>query len=191
MSEHQPSPEREPEPRPKPRIWIGSLSDYNAGRLHGEWFDAAVSDDELYASLRRILETSPEPDAEEWAIFDSDEFGAYRVGEHDQLERVAQVARGIAEHGWPFAAWAELHDGDPGMLDSFEDSYMGEYESTEAWAEEVLGDLGIEEALGKAAPHLLPYISIDFAGWARDAQMGGDVHIESSPDGGIYVFSTS
>ena len=30
-----------------PQIWVGSLSDYNEGRLHGEWFDATCDAHEL------------------------------------------------------------------------------------------------------------------------------------------------
>ncbi len=33
--------EHEQEPRVQPRIYVASLSDYNAGRLHGQWLDAA------------------------------------------------------------------------------------------------------------------------------------------------------
>ena len=61
-----------------PRIWVGCLAAYNAGALHGEWL--TVTDyndvDELYEAVKtEVLATSPEPNAEEWFIADSDEFG--------------------------------------------------------------------------------------------------------------------
>ena len=171
----------------RPMVWVGSLADYNAGRLHGEWVDAAVEPDQLHAAVQAILATSQEPVAEEWGIFDYDEFGAFKVGEYDSLEVVSRIALGIREHGPAFAAWAELHDGDEAMCQSFEDAYLGHYDSAEDWAREVLGDLGIEESLTKAAPHLLGYVQIDYTGWLRDAT-AGDVHIEEADGGGVWVF---
>lgn len=182
------NPEREQQPILRPRIWVGSLADYNARRLHGEWLDAAVSDDELQAGVQNILASSHEPGAEEYGIFDYDEFGAFRVGEYEQLDVVARVARGIAEHGPAFATYAQLHDADPAMLASFEDSYVGEYESAADWAREVLG--GLEAELDLTCPeYLRGYVSVDYAGFARDAALSGRMHFEEGPTGRIYVFA--
>lgn len=173
-----------------PRIWVGSLADYNNGRLHGEWIDAAVSDEDLVAAVHRMLATSEEPVAEEYGIFDYDNFGHFKVHEYDRLERVARVARGIAMHGPAFAAWAELHDGDETMLDQFEDAYLGEYENPAEWAHGMLLDGGLREALDSAVPeHLRAYITVDSVGWARDAHLGGDIHIEWKDNGGVWIFS--
>ena len=185
-----PNPEQEPQPQLQPRIWVGSLADYNAGRLHGDWLDAAVSDDELQQGVTRILATSQEHDAEEYGIFDFDEFGAFRVGEYEQLDVVARVARGIAEHGPAFAIYAQLHDADPAMLDSFEDAFVGEYDSATEWAREVLD--GLEAELDLTCPeHLRSYVSIDYAGFVRDATLSGRMHFEEAPSGRVYAFVTS
>lgn len=174
-----------------PRVWIGCLAAYNNGTLHGDWVDAAVESDELYESVRRILASSPEPNAEEWGIFDYDEFGTYRVQEYDQLEQVARVARGIAEHGPAFAAWAELQDGDEGMLAAFEDAYCGAYDSEHAWAEEVVASTDLEAILDQhVTGWLRHHVTIDYAGIARDLELSGEVHIEPNPAGGIWVFDT-
>jgi antirestriction protein len=194
MSEHDNQrPEREPAPPGlHPRVWIGSLANYNAGRLHGDWVDAAVEEDELVDAVQRILATSKEQDAEEWGIFDYDEFGTFRVNEYDDLGMVSAVARGIAEHGAAFAAWAELHDGEASMLDQFEDAYLGEYDSIEDWARTVLDETGLEETLSKGLPaSLVAYVRIDYEAWARDAVLGGDVHAEDKPGGGIWLFSAT
>ncbi|MFT4011305.1 MAG: antirestriction protein ArdA [Nocardioidaceae bacterium] len=173
----------------RPMVWIGCLAAYNNGKLHGDWVDAAVEGDQLVRSAQQILSRSPEPDAEEWAIFDDDEFGGYRVEQYDQLEHVARVARGIKQYGHAFAAWAELHDGDEAMLDGFEDAYLGEYDSPEAWARELLGEADIEAKLDGVFPaSLRPHVSFDYAGFARDAQLGGEVHVERAPNGGIWLF---
>lgn len=195
MSDKQPEEPERPDERAekledRPRIWVGSLADYNNGRLHGEWIDAAVPDEQLRAAVQRILATSAEPGAEEYGIFDYDNFGSYKVHEYDRLEQVARVARGIAQHGPAFAAWAELHDADPTMLDQFEDAYLGEYESPAEWAREVLHDGGLDEAINRAvAESLRPYVHIDYVEWVRDAHLAGDIHIEWKDDGGVWIFA--
>lgn len=177
---------------PRPMVWIACLAAYNDGQLHGEWVDAAVEEDELAAAAQRILASSPIPGAEEYAIFDTDQFGAFNVGEYDRLETVARVARGIKEHGHAFGVWAQLHDADPDMLAGFEDAFIGEYDSREDWAREMLDDLNLDGFLrmGAIPEAIRPYLHVDYEGWARDVELGGEVHIEPTPWGRIYAFST-
>lgn len=174
-----------------PRIWVGSLADYNNGHLHGEWINAAVDAEALVEAVQRMLAASEEPGAEEYGIFDYDNFGAFKVHEYDRLEHVARVARGITEHGPAFAAWAELHDGDPTMLDQFEYAYLGEFGSPAEWAHEVLVDGGFVQALDGVVPEpFRPYIQIDCAGWARDVHLSGDIHIEWKDDNsGVWIYA--
>jgi antirestriction protein len=173
----------------QPRIWIGSLADYNAGRLHGDWLDATVDSIDLQAAVNRILASSGEPDAEEWGIFDYDDFGDFKVDEHEALNQVAAVARGIVEYGPAFATWAEIHDGNPDMLTQFEDCFMGTYESPTDWAREMLDASGIEVTLDREVPtDLRAYIQFDYDGFARDARLSGDVHIEDAPAGKVWIF---
>jgi hypothetical protein len=136
----------------RPRVWIGSLADYNAGILTGDWVDAAVDDEVLIAAAKNIVASSQDPLAEEWAIFDHDNFHGWRPGEYEDLTVVARVARGIAQHGPAFAAWADLHDADPDMLDGFEDAYLGHFASRDAWAESVLDEMGTREEIDRLLP---------------------------------------
>jgi antirestriction protein len=177
-------------PQLNPRIWIASLSDYNAGRLHGGWVNAAVEADQLHAAVQRVLASSPDPDAEEWAIFDYDNFGSYRLGEYSDLAAVAAVARGIERHGFAFASWAELSDADVADLETeFEDVFMGHFDSRELFADSVLQDFDVEETLTKGLPAwITSHISIDRAAVARELETSGDLTIEDAPAGGIYVF---
>lgn len=193
MNEHHNSnddrrPERDQPPRLQPRIWVGSLADYNAGRLHGDWFDAAVPDEQLLAEVQAMLDASPEPIAEEYGIFDYDEFWAFKPGEYEDLRTITAVARGIAEHGPAFAIWAELHDADPAMLDHFGDAYIGHFDDPEEWARDMLAD--IDEQLDQTiSTSLRGYVQIDYAAWLRDCDLGGDIHLEPDPDGsGVYLF---
>ena len=49
LHEQEHAPEREP--KAQPRIYVASLSDYNAGRLHGVWLDANQDVEELQAAV--------------------------------------------------------------------------------------------------------------------------------------------
>lgn len=183
---------RERKPVLNPRVWIGSLADYNHGTLTGEWVDAAVDDEQLITEAQHIVASSEDPLAEEYAIFDYDEFGDWKPGEYEQLSIVAKIARGIREHGPAFAAWAELHDGDPGMLDSFEDSYIGEYDSPEDWAREVLSGGDVEQRIEREfGQHLAPYVQVDYASFARDADLGGDIYVAHSGHGTVWLFAVT
>ncbi len=44
-----------------PRIYVASLSDYNAGRLHGAWLNAAQESADLHADIAAMLAQSREP----------------------------------------------------------------------------------------------------------------------------------
>jgi antirestriction protein len=185
-------PERLQEDRPK--IWVGSLLDYNDGVLHGEWIDAAREAEELEADIQAMLDTSPTAArsgevAEEWGIFDYDGFGPARIYEHDDLRLVSRVARGIAEHGPAFGAWADVMEGDEEALDQFADNYLGHFESVEAYAAQLVDDLGYERLLDEAAPgSLRAYVTFDTAALARDMEAGGEVHVIRAADGGIWLF---
>ena len=137
-----------------------------------------------------MLNASPEPVAEEWAIHDYEGFGPLRLDEYENLRTVAKVARGIAEHGPAYAHWADIvgiHD--PGELERFEDCYLGHTEIVEAYAEELLADMGAFELVERVIPeHLQPYVTVDVAGFARDLELSGDI-TTSEGDGGVYVFS--
>ena len=184
-----PEPESERSRWPSPRIYVASLSDYNDGALHGAWIDAAQDEADLREDVNEMLERSPSPVAEEWAIHDYDGFGALRLEEYDSLRNVARVATGITEHGPAFAAWASIVGIDSDRLDDFDSAYMGEWENGSAWAEESVNDLGLLEPLMDAlSPLLRPYVSIDFEGYFRDLVANGDISVVEKDDGGIYVF---
>lgn len=194
MSEQQPGPpEQQPEKaeavtHDPPRIWLASLADYNAGRLHGRWLDAAVTDEKLLAQAERVLASSPTPGAEEWAIFDVENFHGYRVGEYDNLADVARVARGIAAHGPAFAAWAELAEGNGEALDRFHNAYLGEFDNMASWAEQVGTDMGVEPLIEAALPESISrYVAVDYEAMARDAWLGGDIQVVHHP-GGVWLF---
>ena len=171
-----------------PRIYVASLSDYNAGILHGDWIDADQELEELSEAVHAMLERSPTAGAEEFAIHDFEGFGHYRPGEYDSLDWINRVARGIVEHGPAFGAWADRSNHDEDDLVRFEDAYLGEWSSLEKYAEELLDDLGYLAAVDEAVPEMLqPYVRIDIGAFAHDLELSGDLTVVEQSHG-VWLF---
>jgi antirestriction protein len=185
--------QREAERRMHPRIYVASLSDYNAGTLHGAWLDADQAVDAIEDGIAAMLAASPTPQAEEWAIHDYNDFGGVDLGEHESLALVAKVAAGLAAYGEAFASWARLVGRDPGELERFEDAYLGNWESLSTYAEGLLDNLGVtaeltrlvEQNLGE---HLALYVHWDYEALGRDLDYGGDIRTQERDDGSLDVF---
>jgi antirestriction protein len=182
-------PEAEMEPQLRPRIYVASLSDYNAGRLHGIWLDADQDPEDLRLHITAMLRRSRQPAAEEWAIHDFEGFNGLHLGEWENLEHVSRVATGIKEHGAAFAHWATLVSDDDG-LDRFEETYLGTWNSLTDYADHILEDLGLDQELDRCVPeNLRPYVTLDAAGFGRDLQLGGDITVVEG-EGRVYVFGS-
>ncbi|MFN3006662.1 antirestriction protein ArdA [Mycolicibacterium wolinskyi] len=191
--DHEPDtgPEHDNEPRPSPAIYVASLADYNNGVLHGRWIDAARDPAQLHADVAAMLATSRQPDAEEFAIHDYEQFGVCRIHEYDSLELVARIARGIRQHGDAFSAWADVHEAEPERFDDFAEAYLGHYDSVQDYAEQVADDLGYTEELEKLPEAIQPYARIDTAAMARDMTLSGAIYVTPDPSGGVWVFDSS
>ena len=177
-------------PNPEPKIYVASLADYVAGRLYGRWIDAAQPPEALLAAISEVLAAAPTPGAEEWAIHDYENFGPLRLGEYESANTISTVAQGIVEHGPAFAAWAsqvDIHNAEE--MERFEDCYLGHWESVEAYAEDLVEDLGTLSAIEQAAGSLAPYVKVDMEALARDMELGGDVAALEAEAGGVYLFS--
>ena len=72
---------------------------YNNGILHGQWIDANQSETELYQAIKKVLASSPIPDAEEWAIHDYESFGSISISEYEDIATISALANLIEEHG--------------------------------------------------------------------------------------------
>ena len=203
-SHHEPHPttrdterRHETEPEPHPAIYVASLADYVNGRLHGVWLDAARDADEIHADIAAMLARSPEPGAEEFAIHDYEQFGHWRVGEYDSVEQVSRIARGIAEHGHAYSAWADILDGHLDTIDpdseaeAFHEAYLGHYASLADYAEQMADDLGYTAELAKLPEHVQQYTHIDYAAIARDLEASGDIATLSDPEGGVWIFNAN
>lgn len=143
------------------RIYVASLSDYNAGRLVGDWIDADQEADEIQAEVTAMLATSREQVAEEWAIHDFEGFGSYRISEWESFTRVSLLGRALAhaeaeDSADGFGAWLGIehgvdlsdYDDDPeGLFERFREQYRGRWDSFKDYVLDEYGAmvLGLDE----------------------------------------------
>ena len=172
----------------KPRIYVASLSDYNAGKLLGRWIDAGQEADAIHAEIQTMLAESREYPAEEWAIHDYEGFGQWKPREYESIETVATVAGLIAEHGEVFAALLSHFGGDlDDARERIEDGGRGCWRSVREFAEEFIGDIYAQEI--NRLPEFIRY-AIDYDQIGRDMEMGGDI-FTIELDGMIHVFDST
>ena len=68
-------------------------------------------------------------------------------------------------------------------VDDAEDRYLGYADSLTEWAEQYADDTGMLDGI----PSDLRYY-FDYEAWMRDATLGGELHVVSTPDGRVHVF---
>ncbi|MET8684832.1 antirestriction protein ArdA [Streptomyces sp. NPDC004732] len=166
-------------------IYVASLTDYNAGELHGEWIDANQDPGAIMAEVESMLTLSPTAKAEgctaeEWAIHDYDGFGELRLSEWETFEDVAKFAELVDSHG---AFLVEHFRNEADDVDEIEDMISERLAETveDCWGDE-------EDAI---AEHILSLMDdgcfSDLPEWAemyrdriaegmaRDARCGGEM----------------
>jgi antirestriction protein len=165
-----------------PRLYVACLAAYNSGRLHGAWIDAGTDAWAIWDGIAAMLAKSPVAGAEEWAIHDYEGFAGIRIREYEGIERVAELAGFIAEHG---TLGAELYNHFGGNLDeareAITDRYLGQYTRLADYMEEVT-------ARSIAVPQQLAYY-IDYEAMARDAEMSGDLFTIETAHDEVHVFA--
>lgn len=122
-----------------PKIYAACLAAYNNSILHGEWIDATQGIDGIWDGINAMLAASPMPGAEEFAIHDYEDFGCVKISEYTSIEKVAEIAEFLAEHG---ELGAELithfSDSIEDARTALEDNYHGEYDSEAGYAESIV-----------------------------------------------------
>lgn len=185
----------EDQPELGPRIYVASLTDYNAGRLHGVWLSAGEGVEVMQEQIDAMLAASPTAQdsgapAEEWRIDDVDGWGAHiDIGGFESLETIARLAVGLEAHGEAFGAWVDIVGSDDDeALAAFEGHYIGEFGSLTEFGEQQVDDLGFDVSELPGVPEgLRPYVHIDVAAWVRDMELEGAICGRRSSNG-IYVF---
>ena len=169
-----------------PSIYVACLAAYNNGKLHGTWIDCCQPAEDIDAEIQRMLESSPEPDAEEWAIHDFEGFGSWKPGESESIDTIAEVAEMIEEHGPVFAdLMANFHGDLKSAKYHMERSYMGCFNSMQDYAEQFMKDCGDLDSIPE---HLHAYF--DFEAYARDLERDGHIFvIETGHLQQVHVFT--
>lgn len=154
-----------------PKIYVACLSAYNNGKLHGKFIDASQGVDHIYEEIKNIMESSPEDDAEEWAIHDYENFGHYKVSEYHDLETLAEVSEFLTNcENKDVASWL-IQDYDlEGAKDMLENNFLGVFDSDEDYAYEYVNDCGLLESLPKSLRNYFDYES-----FGRDMELNGDI----------------
>jgi antirestriction protein len=158
-----------------PRIYVASLADYNAGRLHGRWIDANQPAEAIREEIALMLAESKESVAEDWAIHDYENFGDLELSEYEGIDQVAEAAFQLTEHGPVFASLLSYMGGTSCMdeaLRYMEEAYCGEYDSLTDYAEQFIEDCYSDSI--KELPEFIRY-RIDYEGIGRDMELSGDI----------------
>lgn len=174
-----------------PRIYVASLADYDAGRLHGRWIDANQDVDVLWDEVAGMLRASTEPIAEEFAIHDFDDFGPVALSEYESLATVRLIATGLVAHGRAFGHWVNhigMSELSADADEQFEEAFLGHAPSMTAFAEQLIEEYGWDELLETLPESVRRYTRIDIELFARDLRIELSV---SEDEDGVYVFNPS
>jgi antirestriction protein len=159
------------------RIYAACLASYNNGILHGAWIDCDGKDgDDLRAEVNAMLAASRIPDAEEWAIHDTEGFGRL-VGEYSTLDTVATIAEALEDDadGRRMIALRYLIENNgetlSDALDKLDDVFVSEQEPKD-WAYDRFDET--HEGGVDALPATIRY-HIDWEEVAREAEMNGEI----------------
>jgi antirestriction protein len=167
-----------------PRIYVACLAAYNNGILHGAWICASCDAWAIWDGIAAMLAGSPIAGAEEWAIHDYEGFAGIRIREYEGVERVAELAAFVAEHG---TLGAELysHSGDDleEAREAITDRYLGCYARLADYIEEIT-----EQSI--TVPQQLAFY-IDWEAMARDAELSGDLFTIQTAHDEVHVFAGS
>lgn len=167
------------------RIYVASLSDYNAGILHGVWIDVDGKDvDDIMEEVREMLKASPATKqygdiAEEWAIHDHEGFHGL-IGEYTGLDMVVALAEALEEHGEAYAEYLEYFGRDCGTVKDFKGRYLGEWDSEEDYAQNYVDDSGLLAGVDETIQRYF-----DYEAYTRDLFMDGYVFLNG------HVFFTA
>lgn len=164
-----------------PRIYIADLAAYNAGTLHGAWIDATQDVDDILKDVHTMLNASPEPSSEEFALHDYEGFEGVNLSEYTPIEQLHEIACFISAHG---KLGAKVFDHVGQDLEeaktALNDHYAGEFTTLAHYAQELTEDRG------DIPSHLEQYI--DYEAMARDMEFSGDVFTIETAHDEVHVF---
>ncbi|WP_280448634.1 antirestriction protein ArdA [Nocardia brasiliensis] len=187
---------RERQPGLNPRIYVTRGLPLRAELTDGTWVDMARDPQTIRAEMFAVLAADEATEGSPLYIWDHDGFGAFDVTTGaiglegvDSIELLAQVARGIKEHGPEYAAYASAHEDELRLFDNFAAVYKGHHESLAAYARQLFEPLKIEEMLKRAVPEVLKgFAYIDYVAIGEEMLRGGDIAAIPAEGGGVWIF---
>jgi len=167
------------------RAYVADLAAYVAGELIGQWIDLDGLDaDQMKAAVQAVIDASPFPGAEEYAIHDWEGVPS-SFGEWPDWDLVAAYVEARQEmddeRREAFRIWHNYAPDFNNEGEAFQEEYQGAYQDGAEFAIYLADELGlqIEDAW--------PYRNIDWEAAWHDLRIGGDYWSESSSHG-FHVF---
>lgn len=109
-----------------PAIYAGCLATYNEGRIYGAWIDCNQDSESIWAEIQEMLKSSPATNAEEWLIFDTENWQGIKIEECKSVEQIAELAQLLLEHSAAFAAYCSYYGSDA-KAEDFQKKYIGQF----------------------------------------------------------------
>lgn len=161
------------------RVWVGCVACYSAGRLVGDWHDAADADGLSVADLH---DGKPCPnDGDELHCYDTEGLGGGELSPIEATKR-AEILSDCDDPDALLAYWQNVGGSLQDAADSFADAYCGQWKDGEDYAQDLAEQLGAVDSHAQ-----WPLSCIDWtAAWREltyDSYWASDC-----PDGGVYVF---
>ncbi|MFO8646145.1 antirestriction protein ArdA [Legionella pneumophila] len=163
-----------------PSIYVACLASYNNAILHGVWIDATQSEDDIMEEIWEMLDNSPEPNAEEYAIHDYEGFGSIKIHEYEGISNIVEYASFIQEHGELGLALLCDYPVDDAQT-MLEEHYQGSYDSEIDFARQLFDDCYAHQI----PDSLICYF--DFDAFARDLFISDYCWVKFGRQ--VYIFS--
>lgn len=166
--------------RTNPEIYVACLASYNSGFLHGEWIE--VTDEEsVREGIRKILDSAPVVDSEEYAIHDYEGFGSFKIDEYESISDICELAELMCKHGEVIIELFAYHGDLEFAKSELENNYYGEHKSEQDFASDFFDDLYANQI----PDHLSFYI--DHEAFSRDLFINDFYSVETNS--GVHVFA--
>jgi antirestriction protein len=167
------------------RAYVADLAAYVGGQLIGQWIDLDGLDaDQMKAAVQSVIDASPYPGAEEYAIHDWDGVPS-SFGEWPDWEAVAayvEARQGMnPETLEAFEIWHSWAPSDNNDVEDFREAYCGAYQDGAEFASYLADELGLE------FENSWPYNCIDWEQAWYELRIGGDNWAEFGSHG-FHVF---
>ena len=160
-------------------IYVSTYAKYNAGNLDGKWLDPSEYDnlEDFLTACKELHKDEADPELM-FQDFEGFPYGFYSESKIRPELWDYWIGRDSGEQE-AISAFLQIYNVD--HLESFEEKYVGLYESGEHWAAEYIESAYDLKELGDLAYY------IDYEKYAREASWNGDIRFVRQ-DGYVHAF---